>query len=243
MSSRPTGDSQIGTLMIPALFGFNSTIWGTAIVVLIVIPLAAIWLFSLADTLRRHDLSRRARLLWLVVLVPLPIVGTLVYLYCRPGLREQARLLRERDRQRQSFAESRAMAVAILDDLAATAAIAQVALAESAELLDEVLRALSEAESTVGRPVPLTHFRPLGLVEARLGRLTVRLRPLRKSLERMSVALGVNADDIKRLARQIETLRLVGGDETVAPDAPMPVLADGDAPANTGGHAREPFPQ
>lgn len=226
--------------MILAVFGLSSTIWVTAIGVLLVVPLTFLWLISLADTLRRRDLSRREKLFWLVVLLPFPLVGTLVYLYRRPGLREQAQTLRERERERQSFAESRAMAVATLDNFALTAAVAQLSLAQSVELLDEVIRTVSGAESTAGRSFPLTHFRPLGLVEDRLARLTGQLRSLRDNLARMSTALGVNAADLQHLARQIDTLSLFGGDGTAPSNASVPLMVNSDGPADaTEGNSNE----
>lgn len=208
-----------------AFSGLNSTVWNTAIVVLVVVPLTLLWLVSLGDTVRRRDLSRGEKLFWLVVLVPFPVVGTLVYLYRRPGWRAQARTLREG----QSLAESRGLAVVTLDDFASTAALAQATLAQSVELLDEVIRTLSGAKSTAGRSVPLTHVRPLGLVENRLGRLTVRMRSLREGLVRLSAALGTNADDLQRLARQIETLSVVSSDGVATPDTPGSGAVRGEA--------------
>jgi len=42
----------------PAAFDLNSSVWSTAVILFLVVPLTLLWAFSLADTLRRHDLSR-----------------------------------------------------------------------------------------------------------------------------------------------------------------------------------------
>jgi len=234
---RSTGSRLIGTGMGLAFSGLNSTIWNTAIVVLVVIPLTLLWLVSLGDTVRRRDLSRGEKVLWLVALVLFPVIGTLIYVYRRPGWRAQARTLREGS----SIADSRALAVATLDDFASTAVLAQESLAQSVELLDEVIRTVSGAKSTAGRSVPLTHVRPFGLVENRLGRLTVRMRSLREGLVRMSAALGTNADDLQRLARQIETMSVVSADGVATPDAPASEAVRGKAD-HPNGEASAPEP-
>lgn len=48
----------------------------------------AIWVFIglFADILRRHDLSGLGRASWVVLLVVLPLVGSLIYLAVRPPL-------------------------------------------------------------------------------------------------------------------------------------------------------------
>jgi len=202
----------------PAAFDLSSSVWSTAVILFLIVPLTLLWAFSLADTLRRHDLSRGQKLLWLVILVPFPVVGTLFYAYRSPRMREQARAIREQ----QSLVESRGMAVATIDNFAVTAELAQQTLQQSVEFLDEVIRTVSEAESTASRSFPLTHFRPLGLIEARLARLTGQLRLLRYSLARMSGAIGTNASDLRNLALMIDNMiQLAAREPRLSNDAPQ----------------------
>jgi hypothetical protein len=54
------------------------------LVVLIVIPLLLIWLLTLVDLFRRHDLSTGRKVLWALVVLLVPVVGVIVYFVARP---------------------------------------------------------------------------------------------------------------------------------------------------------------
>lgn len=59
--------------------------WDFFILLLIYIPLIMIWTFSLLDIFRRDDLSGGWKALWVVVIILLPLIGTLIYLIVRPA--------------------------------------------------------------------------------------------------------------------------------------------------------------
>jgi hypothetical protein len=52
--------------------------------VLIAIPLLLIWVLTLVDLFRRHDLSTGGKVLWAVVVLILPVVGVIIYFVARP---------------------------------------------------------------------------------------------------------------------------------------------------------------
>lgn len=53
---------------------------------LIWIPLTLVWLFAVLDIFRRDDLGGASKVIWLVVVVLVPLFGTLLYLLFRvPG--------------------------------------------------------------------------------------------------------------------------------------------------------------
>ena len=52
--------------------------------VLIAIPLLLIWVLTLVDLFRRHDLSGGRKVLWALVVLLVPIVGVIVYFIARP---------------------------------------------------------------------------------------------------------------------------------------------------------------
>jgi len=54
------------------------------LVVLIAIPLLLIWVLTLVDLLRRHDLNATRKVLWAVVVLFVPVVGVIVYFVARP---------------------------------------------------------------------------------------------------------------------------------------------------------------
>lgn len=51
---------------------------------LIVIPLLLIWVLTVVDLLRRHDLSGPGKVLWALVVLLIPVVGVIVYFVARP---------------------------------------------------------------------------------------------------------------------------------------------------------------
>jgi hypothetical protein len=52
--------------------------------VLIAIPLLLIWVLTLVDLVRRHDLSGSRKVLWALFVLLLPVVGVIVYSIARP---------------------------------------------------------------------------------------------------------------------------------------------------------------
>jgi hypothetical protein len=52
--------------------------------VLIAIPLLLIWVLTVVDIVRRHDLSASRKVLWALVVLLVPIVGVIVYFVARP---------------------------------------------------------------------------------------------------------------------------------------------------------------
>jgi len=197
--------------MIPIAFTISSSIWESATFVFLVIPLTLLWVGSIGDTILRKDLQVRYKALWLIVLVPFPVIGTLFYLFRRPGLRERAISVRES----RPMAETRQMTVETLDNFAVTMDLTQSMLQQSSVLLDQAVKTLSEAGSTAGFSLPLTHIRPLRPVETRVNRLVTQARVLKVTMERMSLALGINSKDLRNLAHQIDTLGLSADVEDV----------------------------
>ena len=51
----------------------------------------SIFIYVFADMLRRHDLSGAAKAGWAVLIVVLPLVGSLVYIIVRPRLTDEDR--------------------------------------------------------------------------------------------------------------------------------------------------------
>jgi hypothetical protein len=58
--------------------------WAWLFLFLIVIPFCFCWGFAFIDVFRRHDLNGWMKALWLLCIIFLPILGTLIYLVCRP---------------------------------------------------------------------------------------------------------------------------------------------------------------
>ncbi len=54
------------------------------ILVLIVLPMVAIWLFVLVDAIRREDLTAGRKIFWVLAALIVPLVAILVYLLARP---------------------------------------------------------------------------------------------------------------------------------------------------------------
>jgi len=66
--------------------------WDVFFMLLIWIPLIMIWAFAFFDIFRRDDMSGWLKALWVVVVIFLPLFGTLIYLlFRRPGATPQER--------------------------------------------------------------------------------------------------------------------------------------------------------
>jgi hypothetical protein len=74
-----------------------TTFWETFFLILIFLPLALVWGFTLFDVFRRDDIGGASKALWVAVIILVPFVGTLVYLVARPrGVTPQERALAEK---------------------------------------------------------------------------------------------------------------------------------------------------
>jgi hypothetical protein len=51
---------------------------------LIAIPLLLIWILTLVDLFRRHDLSGGRKVLWALFVLVLPVIGVIIYFIARP---------------------------------------------------------------------------------------------------------------------------------------------------------------
>jgi hypothetical protein len=51
---------------------------------LIAIPLLLIWVLTVVDVLRRHDLHASRKVLWALFVLLIPVVGVIVYFIARP---------------------------------------------------------------------------------------------------------------------------------------------------------------
>ena len=51
---------------------------------LIAIPLLLIWILTLVDLFRRHDLPTSRKVLWALFVLIVPVVGVIVYFIARP---------------------------------------------------------------------------------------------------------------------------------------------------------------
>lgn len=64
--------------------GSPVTVPEIAIIVLIVVPMVAIWLFVLVDAIRREDMTAGRKTFWVLAALLVPLVAILVYLLARP---------------------------------------------------------------------------------------------------------------------------------------------------------------
>ena len=55
----------------------------TATWVFILIPLLIVWVLGIADIVRRDNLDRSAKAGWILIVVLLPLIGTIVYFVMR----------------------------------------------------------------------------------------------------------------------------------------------------------------
>jgi len=60
------------------------TVPEVAILILIVLPMIAIWLYVLVDAVRREDLSATRKIIWILAALVVPLVTIMLYLLTRP---------------------------------------------------------------------------------------------------------------------------------------------------------------
>ena len=61
------------------------SMWTLFWIVLVVIPVIALWIYGLLDLFRRRDLSTGKRVLWALLIIFLPLLGVLLYFYVAPS--------------------------------------------------------------------------------------------------------------------------------------------------------------
>jgi hypothetical protein len=55
-----------------------------AVLILIVLPMIAIWLYVMVDAIRRDDLSATRKIVWILAALVLPLITIMLYLLTRP---------------------------------------------------------------------------------------------------------------------------------------------------------------
>lgn len=66
--------------MVIGALGF----WGAFLLMFLFIPMTIAWAWSIFDNFARPDHSGWAKAIWFLVLVLVPIIGTLIYVIVRP---------------------------------------------------------------------------------------------------------------------------------------------------------------
>jgi hypothetical protein len=77
------------------LFAASAAAW-----VFILLPLIVVWVIGLVD-IARSDLSREARIAWILIVLLLPVVGTLAYFLLRKPSEKEIRLAQEASEHRR----------------------------------------------------------------------------------------------------------------------------------------------
>ena len=60
------------------------TVPEVAILILIVLPMIAIWLYVMVDAVRRNDLSATRKIIWILAALIVPLIAIMLYLLTRP---------------------------------------------------------------------------------------------------------------------------------------------------------------
>lgn len=60
-----------------------ATFWDWFFLILIWLPLALLWVFSLIDIFRREDIAGPQKALWVAIVIIVPFLGTIIYLFKR----------------------------------------------------------------------------------------------------------------------------------------------------------------
>jgi hypothetical protein len=67
---------------------FAESEWSLFAIIFVFIPMLLLWFFALADLWNRRELSNLWRVIWVIVILWLPILGSIVYLFTRPPASE-----------------------------------------------------------------------------------------------------------------------------------------------------------
>ena len=54
--------------------------WHALLICFVIIPATVLWIVIIVELIRRHDLSTRARIGWLLEILIFPVIGSLTYL-------------------------------------------------------------------------------------------------------------------------------------------------------------------
>jgi hypothetical protein len=63
---------------------FTDTLLSLLIFMLVVVPILLLWCFALVDLFIRKDIGM-GKVIWLIVIVVLPVLGSIIYLLVRPA--------------------------------------------------------------------------------------------------------------------------------------------------------------
>ncbi len=87
--------------MLPVALGWFATAGIGVLGVVILI----LWAIGLIDVARRPDFDRRKKAAWVLIIVLLPIVGTIAYFVMRPTLPEEREKIIAAQVRRQGYGE------------------------------------------------------------------------------------------------------------------------------------------
>ena len=80
-----------------ALLAFSGAQW--ILLIVFIIPVLIMWGYAIINLFSRHDLDVGPRLLWLLVILVLPLLGSIIYFMLRPAPQEQHRRAQARAKQ------------------------------------------------------------------------------------------------------------------------------------------------
>jgi hypothetical protein len=80
-----------------APLAFSGAQW--ILLIVFIIPVLIMWGYAIINLFSRHDLDVGPRLLWLLVILVLPLLGSIIYFMLRPAPQEQHRRAQARAKQ------------------------------------------------------------------------------------------------------------------------------------------------
>ena len=79
-----------------SVLAFSGAQW--ILLAVFVIPVLILWGYAIVSLIGRRDLGIGAKLLWLLVIILLPLIGSILYFMLRPAPQEQHRRAQARHR-------------------------------------------------------------------------------------------------------------------------------------------------
>ena len=79
-----------------SVLAFSGAQW--ILLAVFVIPVLILWGYAVVSLIARPDLGIGAKLLWLLVIILLPLIGSILYFMLRPAPQEQHRRAQARHR-------------------------------------------------------------------------------------------------------------------------------------------------
>ena len=79
-----------------SVLAFSGAQW--ILLAVFVIPVLILWGYAVVSLISRPDLGIGAKLLWLLVIILLPLIGSILYFMLRPAPQEQHRRAQARHR-------------------------------------------------------------------------------------------------------------------------------------------------